>query len=262
MGALVDPEDHVCINVALYGRVGHRWAMTERGRQSLQRTARSFQVGPSQLSYDGQCFMLRFDEVQCPWPRKLQGTVRVHPRAFTQFETTLDDWGRHRWGPIAPCSRVEVDLPQVGLRWSGQGYLDSNSGDEPIHVPFRSWDWSRAVLPDGRTAVIYDVQQRQGPGHVVSRLFDANGRDEPLEAPARVQLPRTAWGIRRHVHSDTGFVPRVSEVFEDTPFYVRDVVSTSLLGHRVTSVHETLDTNRLVSWPVQLMLPFRMPRRA
>jgi carotenoid 1,2-hydratase len=28
-----DPEDHVCINVALYRPGGNRWSMTERGRR-------------------------------------------------------------------------------------------------------------------------------------------------------------------------------------------------------------------------------------
>jgi carotenoid 1,2-hydratase len=39
------------------------------------------------------------------------------------------------------------------------------------------------------------------------------------------------------------------------------VLASSLLGEAVTSVHETLDLRRLVSLPVQMMLPWRMPRR-
>jgi carotenoid 1,2-hydratase len=53
----------------------------------------------------------------------------------------------------------------------------------------------------------------------------------------------------------------VVQTLEDTPFYVRSVLSSGLLGEQVTSVHETLDLRRVVSLPVRLMLPWRMPRR-
>jgi carotenoid 1,2-hydratase len=52
----------------------------------------------------------------------------------------------------------------------------------------------------------------------------------------------------------------VVQTLEDTPFYVRSLLSSGLLGERVTSVHETLDLPRVVSLPVRLMLPWRMPR--
>ena len=35
----------------------------------------------------------------------------------------------------------------------------------------------------------------------------------------------------------------------------------NLLGEEVVSIHETLDVPRVVSLPVRLMLPWRMPRR-
>ena len=52
------------------------------------------------------------------------------------------------------------------------------------------------------------------------------------------------------------------KVFENTPFYVRDLVRTSLDGEVIDAVHESLDARRLASWPVRMMLPFRMPRLA
>ena len=53
---------------------------------------------------------------------------------------------------------------------------------------------------------------------------------------------------------------KVTQTLEDTPFYVRSVVASSLLGESVESVHETLNVPRLVSTSTQLMLPWRMPR--
>jgi len=52
----------------------------------------------------------------------------------------------------------------------------------------------------------------------------------------------------------------ILKTLEDTPFYARSVLSSELLGERVTSFHETLDVPRLSSWAVQFMLPWRMPR--
>jgi carotenoid 1,2-hydratase len=51
------------------------------------------------------------------------------------------------------------------------------------------------------------------------------------------------------------------ETLEDTPFYVRSQTVSRLLGEDVVSIHETLDVPRVVSLPVRLMLPWRMPRR-
>jgi hypothetical protein len=49
---------------------------------------------------------------------------------------------------------VEVSLTDPAARWSGHAYLDSNEGDEPVDRGFLEWDWSRAGLADGSTAVV------------------------------------------------------------------------------------------------------------
>ncbi len=235
--------------------------MTERGARHVHRNAREFVVGPSRLRWDGQALCFDLDEIANPLPQRVRGTVRVMPRALSNFVAPLDDAGRHRWGPIAPCARVEVDMAQPGLKWAGHGYLDSNEGDEPIDRPFVDWDWSRATLADGSTAVIYDVRQKAGPDRVITRHFHPDGRHEAFEPPPRHELPSTAWRIRRQMRSDAAVAPRVLQTLEDTPFYTRSMLDSSLFGQRVQSVHETLDVPRLVSLPVRLMLPWRMPRR-
>jgi carotenoid 1,2-hydratase len=52
-----------------------------------------------------------------------------------------------------------------------------------------------------------------------------------------------------------------AQTLEDTPFYARSLLDARLLGQSVTTVHESLSVPRLVSLPVRLMLPWRMPRR-
>ncbi|HYN61769.1 MAG TPA: carotenoid 1,2-hydratase [Rubrivivax sp.] len=261
-----DPQNHVALNVALYGQGARRWTMTERGRAQLSRCAIELCIGPSRVHWDGSSLCIDIDEIGMPLPQRVRGRVRLHPQGLCRFVAPLDAAGRHRWGPIAPSARIEVELDQPGLRWSGHAYLDSNEGDEPVDRAFHEWDWSRALLRDGSTAVIYDVrpkgEPRQGPGRVIAQRFAGDCHAEPFDAPARRMLPRSKWGLGRTLRSDAGTPLRVLHTLEDTPFYVRSVVSAGMLGETVTAMHETLDVPRLSSLPVQFMLPCRMPRRA
>ena len=235
--------------------------MTERGRSRVRRSAHEFVIGPSRVSWDGQALLIDIDERGVPFPHRVRGRVRVLPQALCQFVAGLDARGLHRWGPIAPCARVEVELQSPRASWSGHAYMDSNEGDEPVDRGFREWDWSRATLADGSTAVIYDLRPVVGAERVIAQRFAPDGSASPFVPPPRQPLPRSKWLLPRSMRSDSGPPAQVLQTLEDTPFYVRSVLSSSLLGERVTSVHETLDLPRLVSWPVQMMLPWRMPRR-
>ncbi|MEI7784340.1 MAG: carotenoid 1,2-hydratase [Betaproteobacteria bacterium] len=254
-----DPMNHCALNVALYSPGAGRWAMTERGARHCQRDASHFQIGPSQVSWDGQALCIDIDEIGMPVPWRVRGQVRVYPQQLFNFSTPLEATGRHRWGPIAPQARVEVELSKPEQRWSGHAYLDSNEGDEPIEKGFRHWDWSRGQLVDGSTAVIYDVEPDDPQGHVLALRFTPDGRVLDFEAPAQQRLPRTGWGLSRRMRSDAAV--KVLQQLEDTPFYQRSVISSHLLGQAVTSFHETLHVPRLVNPVVRAMLPWRMPRR-
>jgi len=255
-----NPENYCSLNVALYGR-NRRWTMTERGCDSMARDASSFTIGPSSLHWHHDHLEINICEVGMPMPWPLRGKVRVYPSSLSTFSTALDDQGRHRWGPLAACARVEVEMDKPSQRWSGHGYLDSNEGDEPVSEPFREWDWSRALLSDGSAAVIYDVQQKQGADRLLGLRFLPDGRVEEFAPPARHTLPLTRWRIPRRMRSEGDDPVRVIDMLEDTPFYERSVLKSRLFGEDVISVHETLNVPRLVSSVVQNMLPFRMPRR-
>ncbi len=259
-GALADPEDFCAINVCLYGAAGKRWTMTERGRRHMRRSAHEFVVGPSSLRWDGAALTLDLDEIGVPIPRRVRGRVRVHPAGLSRFVTRLDDGGAHRWGPIAPVARVEAEFDAPQARWQGHAYFDSNEGDEPIDRPFIEWDWARAELRDGRTAVVYDVRQKNGTDRLLALRFARDGRVDAFDPPPRQSLPRTAWRMQPSMRSDTP-VSRL-QVLEDTPFYARAVLDASLAGEKVVAMHETLDLQRLTMPVVQGMLPWRMPRRS
>ena len=257
----MDPENHCAINVALYGASGKRWAMTERGRRRLHRERGQFVVGPSQLKWQGDHLCIDLNEVCAPIPFSVRGRVRVYPSALSTFVTTLDDAGRHRWGPIAPCARVEVQLEHPQTSWKGAAYFDSNEGDEPVTEPFSAWDWSRASLSDGSTAVIYDVRQTNGSQQLIAERFFPEGRHQPFTVSAERQtLKPTLWQIQRAMRCDLGAEVTLMETLEDAPFYARSLLKTQLLGEAVTAVHETLQPQRLHNGLVRLMLRCRMPR--
>lgn len=253
-----DPLNHCALNVALYRQRGNRWTMTERGRGQVARDATSLTIGPSALSWDGTALTIDIDEVTAPIPSRIKGRVRVLPRAITQQAFTLNEDGNHRWWPIAPCSRVEVDLQRPDLRWSGEGYFDMNAGDVPLERGFTVWEWSRAALSHG-TAILYEAEQRGGGRLDLALKFGADGTLEQFEPPKLHPLPRTPWKVSRSARSETG--AQVVKTLEDSPFYARSMIGTTLFGEPTTWMHESLSMDRFRMPVVQAMLPFRMPRR-
>jgi carotenoid 1,2-hydratase len=256
-----EPLNHCAVNVALYGESGHRWAMTERGAGSVRRNASQLQIGPSALRWEEGRLLIDIEEVTAPLPSRIRGQVRLTPGAMIEHCVNLDGTGKHRWRPLAPCARVEVELSKPALRWTGHAYLDSNQGDEPLERAFTGWNWSRASLPDGSTAVLYEAQRLDGSSFLLAERFDAQGAITTITAPPTVALPASAWRLRRNTRADPDAPTSVRQRLEDGPFYARTVLDSRLLGQPVTAVHETLSLTRFASLGVQWMLPFRMPRR-
>jgi carotenoid 1,2-hydratase len=256
-----DPEEHCAINVALYGAGGKRWALTERDAQAVSRSAERLVVGPSSVSWNGRWLEIRVDEVTAPVPRPLRGTIRIHPAAVSARQFALDRAGGHVWWPIAPRSRVEVEMQQPALRWRGDAYLDANWGPEALEQRFVRWDWSRGMLDDGRCAVLYNRQERGHDPESLALVFGRLGAVERFEPPRDRRLPHTRiWRIPRGTQAEHGHTPTVTKTLEDTPFYARSIIQTRLLGQPVTAIHESLSLNRFSQGWVQMLLPFRMPR--
>ncbi len=254
------PRNHVAINVALYTPRRCLWAMTERGEAALDHGPDHFQVGRSRLDWDGTKLTLSLDEITAPIPQRLKGTVTVQAAQFQSRQHVLDAAGRHRWGPIAPCARIEVDMLSPATRWSGHGYVDNNGGDEPMEQGFQRWDWSRAALPDGDTAILYNVTRRDGTAQTLGLRYSAKGEEMLFEAPPEVSLPRTFWRLERRTQTARGAPAKLLRTVEDSPFYARSVLSAPLLGEAVTAMHESLDLDRFRSPVVRALLPWRMPR--
>ena len=252
------------MHVAVYGR-RRGWSMTDRARAALWRDDDTLAIGPSHMEWDGTTLAITLNERGCPYPGRVAGTVRVTPAALTGASFTLDAAGRHRWSPIAPVSRVEVELTHPAQRWSGPGYLDTNEGDRPLEKDFRHWDWCRAPSPhpwpgDGAT-ILYNAERLEGGEQSLALHVAPDGTVTPFEPPPRATLPGTRWRIPRQTRADAGSAPSVVQTLTDSPFYARSVIRTRLRGQDVTAIHESLDMPRFTAPWVQAMLPFRVPRR-
>ncbi len=255
---LGEPENHVALNVALYGPRA-RWAMTERGRAALARDATSYRVGRSSLTWDGNALSIGIDEIAVPIPRRVRGLVRVHPTALPARLFVLDPARRHLWAPLAPHARVEVQMRDPALSWSGPGYLDSNAGSEPLEDAFRFWTWSRATMRAG-TGVLYDAERRDGSALSLALLFRPDGTVVERDCPPVARLPGTLWRMPRPTRADAGMKPQLVRTLEDAPFYARSEVASRLWGEQARGVHEALALDRFRQAWVKLLLPFRMPR--
>jgi carotenoid 1,2-hydratase len=252
--------------VVLYRPEGSRWVMTERAPQALARTPTSLTLGHTHLAWEGDALVLSFDE-RCatfpsPRPARLAGKVRLWPRFVDGAPVVLDGpEARHRWCPVAPTARAEVVLDEPGLRFSGEGYVDANHGDEPLERGFVGWHWSRMAARDG-AALAYHTAPRRGPPLALVRRYDRQGRASGVDNTELARVARTGWRLEREVAVDRGVTPRAAQTLEDTPFYARSLIDTVLGGERGLAMHETLDAERFARRWVQLLLPFRTRREA
>lgn len=255
-----DPEHYCALNVSLNGPRGAAWAMTERGRATVARDAQTLVIGPSALHWDGACLTIDINEVSAPLPFPVRGQVRVYPAHIGTTGFHLDPAGRHRWHPVAPRARVELAMVTPGISWNGSGYFDSNFGEESLEDGFVDWHWSRAHLARD-VAVLYEGTRRSGQPFELALRMDRAGNWEDVVPPPSATLQRSAWGISRITRADRGARPRVTRTWIDAPFYARSALETTLFGERAHAVHESLSLNRFRTPLVQMMLPFRMPRR-
>ena len=253
-----DPLAHTAMNVSLDG-AHRRWAMTERPRAALVRTASTLGIGASRVHWDGEQMHWHVDERCAPLPRRVLGRVSVRPQLLPARRFALDPDGAHWWWPLAPRARVRVQLAEPALHWEGDAYLDCNWGTRPPGADFRGWSWSRAPLGEG-ARVYYEVQHRRASCAPLALQFDPAGATWQAPLLPEARLPRSGWGIARRTRSELPAGARIVRTLVDAPFYARTRAEVQLAGQRVPLVHERLDLDRLAMPVVQWMLPFRMPR--
>lgn len=266
---VADPEHFCAVNFALYRLDGGGpgvWALTEHG--SFARDRDHLEVGNSSMRWDGGELCVELDEHATRFFGRagppLRGRLRLRPSASFGPRVELDPWQphpRHRWYPVAPHARVELELDEPRLRFSGSGYHDVNEGDEGLELAFASWNWSRCELGEA-TVIAYDVVDHAGREHARAWRFEP-GTGTITDIPAAqlgptTALPKTRWRVPRSIRSDPDFAPALLHTLEDTPFYSRNLVRVGLGGESGTAMHESIDLRRFASAWVRLLLPFKI----
>lgn len=263
-GAGVDPLKFPAMNVVLYGPGRKKlWVMTEGRADRLERSPDSYTLGGTTLTWSEGRLHVRFEEKAAPFGQRMAGTITLDPGVIFGPEVHLDANGRHRWWPIAPNARAEVQLDQPSVRFSGAAYHDSNQGSEPLERGFVRWDWSRAEIPGQGAVVFYDADRRDGSTLRWAHRFTPEGEMIPVDPEARwpvAALKTGGWGVKRAARHPEGAPAKLIRSLEDTPFYCRSLVANTWAGSPVKAVHESLDLDRFDRGWVRFLLPFRMRR--
>jgi carotenoid 1,2-hydratase len=275
------PLQFCAMNVALYGPHGQAlFSLTEHAITASDRDSSTLAIGHSSMRWDrrGSALHINVDERSARIVGKsvpIRGSITLTPESHPGSPRVLDDWGQHRhhWWPIAPLASIEVALSEPSVNFRGHGYHDANWGDASLESAFERWSWSRARLDDGHAAIFYDTMSRGGGiERRVSLLIDRHGQSEPLDDITKQhRLPMTRWGLTRSVwsdsDSDSDFVlnddaekVRVVRALEDTPFYARALVRTSIRKRPVVAMHEAMSCARLSRAWVRFLINFRMRR--
>lgn len=249
--------DHSAMNVAVDAPGLSRWALTERPRAAVTRARDHVVIGPSVMrrAADGS-IVVDLDERCAPWGTPLRGRITLRPRMALGTTVLLDGAGSHVWSPRIPLGRVDVELTEPRLAFSGNGYLDENAGAAPLESGFSRWSWSR-VASDSRVAIAYDVDLRGGGSLSHGLHVDASGARR-FDGGRLVDLARTRFGLGRSARVEPDAHCRIARTLEDGPFYARSVVETTLGGHSACGVHEVVSLDRFSSRWVRFLLPFRM----
>ncbi|GGX69777.1 acyclic carotenoid 1,2-hydratase [Tateyamaria omphalii] len=256
-----NPQNHVCINVATYGK-GGRFTMTDRGASALRQTASRFEVGPSMMRWEDDTLIIDIDEISSPpLISRIKGQIRVIPSALTNVELALTDDDSHIWRPFAPRSRIEVDIDRPGWQWSGEGYFDANFGTRALEEDFSYWTWGRYPTGDGATC-FYDATRLDGSELAAAFHFGEDGKASEIPLPPKAPMRRSLWAVKRETRGDAGAQARQVQNMLDAPFYSRSAVETTLNGERTKGVHEALDLTRFRSPLIKPMLAVRVPRRS
>ncbi|HWB78723.1 MAG TPA: hypothetical protein VG755_27345 [Nannocystaceae bacterium] len=250
-----DPLEHCAFHVVIHGPGMDAWALSAYRRADVKREPDALVIGRNRIVRGANDLIIDIDErTMLGFP--VRGRVRLTPAAWQPLELALDRKGRHSWWPVVPLGRIDVELDNPALRFSGAGYHDANRGGEALEQAFAGWRWTRGADRDG-AAILYDVFERDGTVRKLGLGCDHAGRLSDLVAPARVELAPSRWGLRRTTRADDDSAARVRRTLVDAPFYARSWIDLVLGGRQLDAMHEVVDLGRFARSTTQLMLPFR-----
>jgi carotenoid 1,2-hydratase len=246
------------MNAVLYRGRRKLWTFTERSLLEVARPG-ELELGPSRWRWEQGALVVRFDERSPLLGWRLRGKVRLEPSCAGPPAVALDDAGLHRWRPIAPRARIEVELEEPRLRLRGRAYHDMNTGEAPLDEGFRSWQWFHASLQRA-TLVGYDVTQLDGSMRERGWRFTEEGEIVPAQAGSPRRFGLTRWCIPRSVRLLPGDRLWRWRTLESSPFYARSLLRGELDGEPATVLLESLGLTRFRCAAVRALFYLRMRR--
>lgn len=246
--------------------------MTERSQPGVTRKVDNYTIGPSRLSFyrdKSQYGVMQIDinEVTVPIPRLLQGRITVQLGNLSDKHYRLDKEGHHHWWPVSPASAVEVQFEKPACSWHGHAYLDTNWGDRPLEEDIDYWCWSRFQNKQ-QTLIHYDVFYKGNdayrlpacePDKGLAIRVNNDGTSTTDTPPSLKKLKKTNWQMTRHARSESNL--KLVSTLEDSPFYSRSLIETTIDNESLMGICESVSLQKFRKPIVQMMLPFRMPRR-
>jgi carotenoid 1,2-hydratase len=256
--------DHCALNVALYGpNGGMAWTLTEGAMLPTSRGANHAQFGESRIEVARDRVTVHVRE-RAPWTgRWVEGEVVLEREAeglATPWK--IDPEQQHQWWLVMPRARMRARFDAPKVHFHGTAYHDANMGRVSLEDSFSRWSWGRAHSESGATVVTYDVLDRAHQRRSRAVRVDRRGNAQMIEDLERVAFPASRWGVACDTLVDRS-APEVKLVkrLEDTPFYVRSLLSAQLGGERVTTMYEQLSLERFDTRWVQHLLGYRMSKR-
>ena len=110
----------------------------------------------------------------------IQGTLKGEGRWSNPRLIHSESNDRHAWNLLLPHMDWEVDLAVEGkkgsqnINFSGIGYHDHNTGQEPMKESFRDWYWGRYHFKD--FTLVYYLMQKHGEEQMEAWLIDQNNK--------------------------------------------------------------------------------------
>ena len=239
--------------------LGHdgAWPLADRplGHAHRDRPQQPGVVGPS-----ADHRHRRMDVSRCR--RRMRGTVTVDLGTMFDDVHALDAHGRHAGGRSRPVRERPCISTSPRCRWRGRAYVDMNAGTEPLEAGFRNWTLvaggcrrrRRASSTTSSSATAHGVAWRSTIGRT-----DRSGTSiaDPVQG-----LPRTGWRVSRSTRAAAERPARV--VAHAGRHAVLQPLAACLRAGRRDAQR---DPRKRRSRPlparwVQMLLPFKMPRRA
>ena len=157
---------------------------------------------------------------------------RSRERAFD-----LDAAGRHHWWPMAPVLPGRGRLERAGPALDAAAPISTpTTATSRWRTPSRSWTWCRADLAARGGDPLRRDAPRRLPPEPVAALRRRRRRAASIARRSRPPLPPDAGSAACRARlAATTAASQVVRTFEDTPFYARSLLSSTLCGEAVTA---------------------------